>query len=88
MENLTDHGLAWLKNQKGDVLKKRFNKLLLKTYIVTDTDHIYNGNANITEDEKCVEEDINLFKPMEFIKSCSPNDKSNESINGMSYQLK
>ena len=81
MDNLTDYGLASLKNQKGNVLKKKFNKLLLKPYRVSDTDHIYSGNINIAEDKKVVEEDINLFKPMEFSKSCSPNDESNESIN-------
>ena len=37
--------------------------------------------VNITEDEKVVEEDVILFKPMEFSKSCSPNNDSNESIN-------
>ena len=37
--------------------------------------------VNITEDEKAVEEDVILFKPMEFSKSCSPNNDSNESIN-------
>ena len=35
---------------------------------------------NITEDERVVV-DINFFKPMEFSKLCSPNDKSNESVN-------
>ena len=37
--------------------------------------------VNITEDEKVVEEDVILFKPMEFSKSYSPNNDSNESIN-------
>ena len=78
---MTDHGLASLKNQIGNVFLKKFNKLLLKPYKVSDTDHIFNGNVNITEDEKAVEEDINLFKLMEFSKSCSPNDESNESVN-------
>ena len=81
VDNLTDHGLASLKNQKGNIFKKQFNKLFLKPYIVSDTDHIYNGNVDIAEDEKVVEEDINLLKPMEFSKSCSPNNESNESIN-------
>ena len=81
MDNLTDHDLASLKNQKGNVFKKKFNKLLLKPYIVSDTDHIYNGNVNIAEDEKVIEEDITLFKLMEFSKSYSSNDESNESIN-------
>ena len=59
-------------------------------YIISDTmatstlrkisDHIYNGNVNNTEDENVVEV-INLFKLMEFSKSCSPNEESNESIN-------
>ena len=44
------------------------------------SDHIYNGNVNNTEDENVVEV-INLFKLMEFSKSCSPNEESNESIN-------
>ena len=79
MDNLIDYGLASLKNQKGKVLKNTFSKLLLNPYTVSDTDHIYNGNVNITEDKKVVEEDINLFKQMEFSKSCSPNDESNES---------
>ena len=81
VDNLTDHGLASLKNQKVNVFFKKFNKLLLKTYIVSDADYMYNGNIHIVEDEKVVEEDINLFKPMEFSKSCSPNDESNKSIN-------
>ena len=34
---LTDHGLASLKNQKGTDLKKKYNKHLLKP--VSDTDH-------------------------------------------------
>ena len=38
-----------------------------------------NGNVNITAHEKVV--DINLFKPIEFSKSCSLNDESNKSIN-------
>ena len=62
------------------MLFKKFIKLLVKPYIVSDTDHIYNGNVNITEDEKLVEEDIDLFKLMEFTKSCSPNGESNKSI--------
>ena len=48
---------------------KKFNQVLLKPYIVSDTDRIYNGNVNITEDEEVVEEDINLFKPIEFSKA-------------------
>ena len=71
---MTDHDLASLKNQKGNALKKKFNKLLLKPYI-------YNGNVNIAEDEQVVEENINLFTPMESSKSCSPNDESSDSIN-------
>ena len=35
----------------------------------------------MTEDEKVVEEDIDLFKPMEFNMSCFPNYESNKSIN-------
>ena len=34
----------------------------------------------VGEDKKVVEKDINLFKSMEFSKSCTPNDESNESI--------
>ena len=79
MDNQTGYGLTSLKNQKGKVLKNTFNKLLLKLYTVSDTDHTYIGNVNITEDKKVVEEDINLFKQMEFSKSCSPNDESHES---------
>ena len=60
----------FIKEPKRQWFKKKFNKLLLKPHIVSDTDHIYNGNVNITEDEKVVEEDINIFKPMEFGKSC------------------
>ena len=37
--------------------------------------------VNITEDEKVVEEDVILFTPMVFSKSCCPNNDSNESIN-------
>ena len=48
MDNLADHGLASLNNQNGNVFKKRFNKLL-KTYIVSDDDHIYNSKVNITK---------------------------------------
>ena len=81
VDNLTNHVLASLKNQIGNAYLKKFNKLLLNPYIVSDTDHIYNGNVNITKDEKVVEEDINLFKLMEFSKSRSPNDESNESVN-------
>ena len=77
---MTDYSLASLKNQKGNVLKKKFNKLLLMLYIISDTDHIYNGNVNITENENVVEV-INLFKLMEFSKSSSSNEESNESIN-------
>ena len=73
--------IASLKNQKGSVFKKCSTSFFLSLYIVSDTDHIYNGNVNITEDEKVVEGDINRFKPMEFSKSCSPNDESNELIN-------
>ena len=62
-------------------LKIKFNKLPLKPDIVIDTDHIYNGNVNITEEEKVVEEDNDLLKSMEVSKSCSPNDESKESIN-------
>ena len=62
-------------------LKIKFNKLPLKPDIVVDTDHIYNGNVNITEEEKVVEEDNDLLKSMEVSKSCSPNDESKESIN-------
>ena len=78
---MTDHGLASLKNQKGNAFKRKFNKLLLKPYIVGNTDHNCNVNVSITMDKKVVEGDVNLFKPMEFSKSCSPNDESNESIN-------
>ena len=46
VDNLADHGLASLNNQKGNVFKKRFNKLL-KTYIVSDDDHICNSKVNI-----------------------------------------
>ena len=62
-------------------LKIKFNKLPLKPDIVIDTDHIYNGNVNITEEEKVVEEDNDLLKSMEVSKSCSPSDESKESIN-------
>ena len=62
-------------------LKIKFNKLPLKPDIVIDTDHIYNGNVNITEEEKVVEEDNDLLKSMEVSKSCSPNDESKELIN-------
>ena len=55
--------------------------LLVKLFIVSDTDHSYNDNANIREDEKILEQYINLFKTMEFSKSCPRNDESNESIN-------
>ena len=37
--------------------------------------------VNITEDEKVAEEDVILFKPMEFTKSWSPNNDLNKSIN-------
>ena len=37
--------------------------------------------ASITENEKVAKEDINLFKPIEFSNSFSPNGDSNESIN-------
>ena len=37
--------------------------------------------VNITEDEKVAEEDVILFKPMEFTKSRSPNNDLNKSIN-------
>ena len=73
---LTDHGLTLLKNQKGTVLKKKYNKHLLKPYIVSDTDH--DDITSITEDEKDPGENMNLLKPMEFNKPCSPNCKSNE----------
>ena len=32
-----------------------FNKLLVKLFIVSDTDHSYSGNSNIKEDEKILE---------------------------------
>ena len=70
VDNLADHGLASLNNQKGNVFKKRFNKLL-KIYIVSDDDRIYNDKVNITKQEQVVE----------FSKSCYPNNESNESIN-------
>ena len=72
--------LASLKNQKSNVLRKSSTSFFLNL-IVSDTDHIYNGNVSITEDEKVVKEDINLFKTMEFSNSCSPNDESNKSVN-------
>ena len=37
--------------------------------------------VNITDDEKVAEEDVILFKPMEFTKSWSPNNDLNKSIN-------
>ena len=49
--------------------------------MVSYTDYIYDGNVNITENEEVAKEDINLFKPIEFSNSFSPNDDSNESIN-------
>ena len=76
MDNLTP-----IKNKKGKVFFKNFNKLLLEPYMVSYTDYIYDGNVNITENEKVAKEDINLFKPIEFSNSFSPNDDSNESIN-------
>ena len=86
VDHFTDHGLISLKNQKGNIFQKMSNqkmsnKLLLKYYIVSDTDHIYSGNVFLTEDEKVLEEDINLFKPIEFRKSYSPNDESNKLNN-------
>ena len=62
------------------MFQKKVQLAFLKSYIFSDTDHIYNSNVSITEEEKVVE-NINLFKPKEFSKSCSPNDESNESIN-------
>lgn len=81
MQNLTDYVLASLQNKEGTALKKKFDKLFLKSYIVSDIDHIVDSNVSITEDVENVEEDIDLFKPMEFSKPCSLNDKLNESIN-------
>ena len=72
---------SFIKEPKRQYFQKMFNKLFLKYYIVSDTDHIYSGNVFITEDEKVLEEDINLFKPMEFRKSCSPNDELNKLNN-------
>ena len=78
---MTDYVLASLPNKEGTALKKKFDKLFLKPYIVSDTDHIVDSNVSITKDVENVEEDIDLFKPMEFSKQCSLNDKLNESIN-------
>lgn len=78
--NLTDHGLASLKNQNGTVLKKKFNKLLLKPYIESNTDYINDDHVSITEEENDADGDNNLFKPMDFGKP-SLNDEPTESTN-------
>ena len=84
---LTDHGLASLKDQKGTDLKKKYNKYLLKPYIVSDTDH--DDISSITEDEKDPRENMNLLKPMEFNShALQIANQTNQSIYGISYQMK
>ena len=45
---------SFIKEPKSQCFKKKFNKLLPKPYIVSDTDHI-------TDDGKAVEEGINIL---------------------------
>ena len=78
VDNLADHGLASLNNQKGNVFKKRFNKLL-KTYIVCDDDRIYNDKSILRNKNRL----WNLAS-----RAIQITNQTNQSIYGISYQMK
>ena len=66
------------------LFKKKFNKLLLNSYIVSDTEPIYISKVNITEDEKLLKR-ILIFLNWwnSAIHAPQMTSQTNQSVNGM-----
>ena len=75
VSDMSKKGLATLENINGKVLKKRYNRVLLKPYIVSSNDHISGDEIIAESEEESVTESVDNHPAMNEEQPCECTQK-------------